>query len=507
MSWLPVEDFGRGLNLVSGPLDPSYAIDALDVTYGRAIRSRPGYLTRTSSTHTYTKLCPWKNTAGLNYLLSARSGNTDVVSGSGTVDYTTAKTFTDAVSFGSPGSECAYLANGSDTVFKFTGAAFSSPANQPKAKYLAIQSPDNRLVATGFTAGANGPSGATVSESTVYFSDEGAPETWSTNNYVNLTPGDGEKITGVTSWRNMVFVFKESKFFVFNGNSVGADGNPVFDFREVSGAGLVAPDAIAVTPNGVYFLSKDGIYVTNGGNPQRILEQEMGPIFAPSGFSSNYFTSGAINQPEVGGAAAAFWKGRVYFAVPMGDSTTNNRIIVYDLNFGWWTVYSIPAADLTAWETDGEIDLWFANTGGEIAQHAEHYYNDDSVAIPAFSRQAWLDVGSRVSARQLKVWGLGTASVSVATDYDYTSGSSVVCSMLPDTMVWGSGTGGDAPWGDGSPDDWVWGPTGTTFHRTLRGFGARGYLFSITFKNESSLYPMVIEQVSLNLLGGVDREQ
>lgn len=505
MGWVPLSDFGKGLNLSSGPLDTAYALDCLDVTYGRTIRTRPGFTYLTDTEEAYTKLHGWKNTTGSKYLLAARSGNTDALDSGGDAAYTTAKTFTDAVSFGSPGNEVAYLANGSDAVFKFSGTAFSSPTNMPKAKYLAVQSPDNRLVATGFTAGANGPSGVTVSESTVHFSDEGAPETWSANNYVHLTPGDGEKITGVTSWRNLVIAFKETKFFVFTGNGEGVDGNPEFIYRQVDGAGLVAPNAIAIAPEGVYFLARDGIYFTNGGNPERILEQEMGPIFENK--APPFFSSQNVNQTYASGAAATFYKGRAYFAVPMGAATTNSRIIVYDRAFGWWSVYSLTANDLTVWNPSSDDEILFAHPQGEIARHSEAETTDAGDPILSFSRQAWLDAGQRMSVRQFKVWGDGLVSCSAATDYSFAAGPTVTADLRSTATPWGSGDPDDAPWGDGSSSDWTWGPEGTYRHKTVRGLASRGFVFSFIFANTSTPTPMVIEQASVQLLGGVNPEQ
>lgn len=504
MSWVPLSDFGKGLNLASGPLDPSYAIDALDVTYGRAIRTRPGYSFHTSASNLYTKLHGWRNTSGTKYLLAARSGNTDAIDESGNTDYTVAKTFTDAVSFGSPGNEVVYLANGSDTVFKFTGSAFSAPASQPEAKYLAVQSPDNRLVATGFVAGSNGPASATVSESTVWFSNEGAPETWGANNYVHLTPGDGEKVQGCFAWRNLVFVWKETKMFVFTGNGVGVDGNPEFIYRQVDGAGLVAPNAVAISPEGVYFLGKDGIYFTNGGNPERILEQEMGAIFSDA--APTFFTSGAVSQTYISGASAEFWKGRLYVSVPMGSASTNNRVIVYDRAFGWWSIYSITAADLTVWRPSNSDELFFAHTGNKIARHAETITTDDDDPIISHSRQAWLDAGSRRSVRQFKVWGDGNISCAVATDYAVSTGPTVTADLRSTATPWGDGSG-DAPWGSGVDGDFEWGPEGAYRHATLRGFASRGYVFSFIFQNTSTSTPMAIEQASVELLGGVNQEQ
>ena len=108
-----------------------------------------------------------------------------------------------------------------------------------------------------------------------------------------------------------------------------------------------------------------------------------------------------------------------------------------------------------------------------------------------------------MSVRQVKLWGAGVITTAVAADYATVSGPAVLSSLLSDDVVWGDGVSDD-PWGDGSSGSWAWGPT---THKTVRGLGARGFLFSITFTNESSAYPMVIEQASLNLLGGVNREQ
>jgi hypothetical protein len=66
----------------------------------------------------------------------------------------------------------------------------------PKARYLAIDSDSNRLIASGFSTTSGGPHGGISSPSHVYFSDPGDPEAWTSNNFVQLHPGDGEAIQG-----------------------------------------------------------------------------------------------------------------------------------------------------------------------------------------------------------------------------------------------------------------------------------------------------------------------
>jgi hypothetical protein len=65
---------------------------------------------------------------------------------------------------------------------------------------------------------------------------------------VDLTPNDGEVITEWRVGAATLFVFKQTKFFVFYGNSTDGSGNPVFNYRSVDlGVGAVAA-SLRVSP-------------------------------------------------------------------------------------------------------------------------------------------------------------------------------------------------------------------------------------------------------------------
>jgi hypothetical protein len=97
--------------------------------------------------------------------------------------------------------------------------------------------------------------GSSSMSSLVRFSDAGVPETFGANNYVDLTPGDGEHVNRLVAWGGDLYAFKDTKSFVFYGNSVDSSGNPVFNYRTVAvGAGLASGAAHAIAPEGIYFL-------------------------------------------------------------------------------------------------------------------------------------------------------------------------------------------------------------------------------------------------------------
>ncbi|HEU5115574.1 MAG TPA: hypothetical protein VFT74_02755, partial [Isosphaeraceae bacterium] len=228
----PFLGFGKGLNLVAKPdaVDPAECIDAMDVNFTDqgAIQQRDGYTHLTAAlTNRVESLEPFYTSTGTRQLLAGCGTRLEAIeTGGGVKASATALTEGpwDFCRFGSPNEEVAFAGNGKDTLRKWTGTEWKAPTAtvngeaakaMPKAKFLCVQSPDNRLVAAGYGTTTGGPNAATSSPSTVYFSEKGNPEAWKTagtaenpNNSVQLTPGDGEAITGAISWRESVYVFK-----------------------------------------------------------------------------------------------------------------------------------------------------------------------------------------------------------------------------------------------------------------------------------------------------------
>lgn len=469
----PYTGFGRGLNLRDKPdaVDPQECIDCLNVDFSErgAIQTRGGYDKIINSA--IVGLGGYRNTSGTKRLLATVGSNLaayNLTGGSAThttalTDSTTPLSF---VAYGTPSSERVYAGNGTDVRF-YDGAGFTNPNASsvvvPKASAFCLQAADNRLVATGFSAGNNGPAGATVNPSHVYFSDPGDPATWGANNYVQLTPGDGEKIIGAITWRELVIVFKQTKFFVFYGNSVDADGNPIFNYRPVEGGvGAVSRLGIASTPDGVYFVGNDGLYVTTGSSATKVSDL-VEPLW--TGGTASYFGGGVISDRAQCSLAAT--EDRVYMTYP---TSLGQRVLVFDKGQAWFSIYNLPAKYLLNFDSS----IYFGDTF--LAKYDNSYTTDDGTEIFARWRSGWDDFGSPdvKVLRASKGWGSGVVSASISKDFAQAQAAT-------ETLNFGVSAGSQPQWNSSTWGGTTWAEDSEILEPEQRRRAVRGTTFSTTF--------------------------
>jgi hypothetical protein len=475
----PYQGFGRGLNLRDKPdaVDAAEAIDAMNVGFSErgAIVTRGGFVERLNAT--ILGLGSFSTTAGSKRILTTvssqlrgydTSGGTQGASGSLTTP-TVAFSF---ARYGTPSSERIYASNGTDVRY-YNGSAFTNPNSSsivvPKGRYLAVQSADNRLVSTGFLGATDGPAAATTSPSHVWFSDPGDPATWNALDYVQLTPGDGEKIQGAVGWRELVFVFKESKFFVFYGNSQNAAGDPIFNYRPVEGGvGLASPFGIATTRNGVYFVGPDGLYRTTGSSAEKVSDA-VEPLW--TGNTSGYYTGGTIS--DITSCRLAAVDDTIYMAF---TSTAGQRVLVHDTDAGWFSLYDLPAK----WVHGFDGKLWFGDT--ILAEHRRTDPDDNGTAIEAKWRSGWLDFNSPdiKVVRASKLWGAGETFIGMSTDFEEDEGNVIAVAFTE------SGT--DPQWNSPGSEAWntsYWAePRGLAPRQRRR--AARGTTFSMLIRGTAA---------------------
>lgn len=382
-----VETFG-GLRL---DLDPeegglNSAIDVLNCDFDRRgrVRSRDGFTKYTSSAadDPYTQLGTYTPIGDTTTVIAGRGANVDALDTDGSVLATAGGGSSDTVwsfvPFGTPTVQYTYV-NGWDpsgTAYlknRWTGSAFGS-TSIPDGRHVVVSPTDNRLAVASLDGDL----------SRIEFSDPGDPETWSASNHVDLYPGDGENITCAITWRDLIFVFKETKFFVFYGNSTDASGDPIFNYRTVNtGVSALSPTGACIAPEGVYFVHNTGVYRTSGGPPE-LVSSAITPLFV--GNATTYFQG---ESPDATKATLAYSNRRLY----MG-SGAGNGMLVYDVDMNAWMYWGISVNGLTAGPTGA---LWFSYDGT----------NDPTATndVGLFSNSATDDAGTDIASRYRSGFG------------------------------------------------------------------------------------------------------
>jgi len=538
------KDFSGGLNLrdKADAVGDREAIDLLNVTFGDrgAIRQRDGYndLTTSDLGERVNSLSPFYKADGTRQLIAGCGSVLQAVSNAG--DPLTSLPRPNAgpwvfARFGDPLHEYLYCANGADPVARWDGSSWADGTvlatvdgaggrPMPRAGAIAITAAaaggtsatnaNNRLIATAFgTQTDAGPGGAQTNPSRVWFSNPGKPEEWETDgwdgdpannipargqNYIDLTPGDGEQIMAAVTWRELVFIFKETKFFVLWGEGTNLDSTPTFQYREVVNAiGLASKQAVAIGRDGVYFMNRRGVYRTSGGDPV-LLSDIVSPMWTQD--PEVYFQSRPINLARLDLPRMLWHMERLYLAVPTAEGTFNDRVLTYDTQHNWWSLLDVPASAFASFRPDVQPVVTFGYSSGpnRIGRQVPGATLDRGQRITSRWRSGWGDYGSSqaMTLRETKVWGSGAVMVSFSVDFNQVQRANL------DTVLGLLGT-----WprdGDGTWNDWIalqagkW-PGGGQISDALVRYAVRGTVFSTQFSNSPQSESWSVHRVARHL--------
>ncbi len=417
-----------GLNLAGDPQEAGLsAIDALNVDFDTAgrVRTRDGYtqlsagstdfalysMTHYGSAGNFVTL-DWANKRGRVY------DNTGAVVASSSALATNAITL---ANIGTPTATYVYAPTGDvlGRLARWDGASWTYPAPGYSASYAGVTPWDNRLI----LANENSP---TTNGHRVRFSDPGAPETFAADNFVDLAPGDNEAITGIVTWRDKVFVFKYTKFFVFYGVSTDSTGGAIFNYRSVTAVGIERGGAFnggVATDDGVYFAGANGVFRTTGGPPEKV-STAIDPLFNVG--NANHFTSG-FNL-------GTFVLGRFRRKVILCVAGTTDYCLVYDTETAAWSYWNVPANSVLEYKSSAATTavLLFAANDGKLHTIAPAYTADNGTAIASKYRTGFLDLSTPESEKVVREWlldGTGTPTFKVATNDSATLGTGATVTL------------------------------------------------------------------------------
>jgi hypothetical protein len=412
----PITQFG-GLRLAEpDEVGPGQAVDLVNVDIDRdgALRSRDGYSTwsATAGSGRFLSLASFDVRDSYNHLIGNDGFNFRAYNQSGALLATQSAPATPGsyVRVGTSSASRLYCVGGTSTYY-WNGSAFTT-STAPAGQQGGLHQPDNRLVIANLSADS----------SRVAFSDPGAPETFGASNYVSITPGDGSGILGMASFENKLFVFKRDRFAFFYGTSTDSAGNPVFNYSMVEGKGLWTPSALAVASEGVYFLARDGVYLTSGGRAQKV-SQALDPYFR--GQTLFAFTRSSPSPPSTARQSLAVHEDKLIVSLECANGSEQNTF-VYDRRRQEWLYWDTAMVGVTSWagytNDRGPSRLFFGRLGvNHIYKLDPTLTTDNGAAIGSRFRSGFYTVGNQPSqeavVRETVIDGSGMLRFSLARDF------------------------------------------------------------------------------------------
>lgn len=312
-------------------------------------------------------------------------------------------------------------ANEDARIWSSGGGLVNAQATYGGPRYVAMTPTDQRLAVAHFTTSGNTPSLANGTTSTVFFSDPGDAATYQDDNWVKLDPDDGDEITGMVAWRELLFVAKRSKLYVFYGTSIDATGSPVFNYRTVDLPARTRAttnrggENIVAGGDAVYLLLADGVYRTTGGTPE-IVSRDITPLFDGTGDSGSLF-------PSTGDWTIGYATNRMYLSYQNGSAY---RTLVYDTILREWLLWDIHVdssaipTNVIEWVNSAGLPTGYVASGAKLFSFTKTATSDDGTAIVSSYRSGFDDLGHpslEKVVRQAWVTGTGSPTVAVYTDY------------------------------------------------------------------------------------------
>ena len=394
----------KGLNTLVSPslIDDKEFSDMQNMEYdeGGVIRKRAGYVTAGSALTA---------ARGLG-VFSTESSNYMVTVDNGTVKYRTSGSWSSATgSTLTAGNDVSmtqarlklYIWNGVDGGVVFDGSAVTSPGTLPKAKFSVYY--QNKHIASGvpgqpsrlyisnltnasdFTVTTGGtqpqPDSTTDSENsnpnvpgaTVFAGTPALTEA----NVIDIRKNDGDKITALGVFQDVLIVFKERAIYQVTFDS---SGNPTVTPITYA-TGCISHRSVVNVENDISFMSREGHRVL-GNEPQfftairtQILSIRINPQID------------AINKQYYSRVNGIYFDNKYILAYPVGSSTIS-KTFTYDRRFqaySIWTNFNAQAMVRYIDTSTNQEDLYFLDdTGTQVYKRVAGTYSDNGAAIEAF---------------------------------------------------------------------------------------------------------------------------
>jgi len=448
---LVVMNPSKGLNNLVSPslIDNKEFSDMQNMEYdeGGVIRKRAGYVAAGNALTAARGLGTF-STESSNYMVTI-DGTQLKYRTTGNWSTATGDTFTAAKDTAFTQARLKlFIWNGTDGGAYFDGSAVTRPGTMPKAKFSVYY--QNKHIAAGVdgqpsrlfisnltnaadftvTTGGTQPQPDSTNDSengnpnvpgaTVFAGTPALTEA----NVLDIRKNDGDKITALGVFQDVLIVFKERSIFQVTFDS---SGNPTVT-PVTYATGCVSHKSVVNIENDISFMSREGHRVL-GNEPQfftAIRTQVLSIRIQPS--------MDAINKQYYSRCNGIYFDNKYILAYPVGSSTIS-KTMTYDRRFqaySLWTNFNAQAM-VRYIDTFNNEDLYFLDDGGtQVYKRVTGTYNDNGAAIEAYIVSKAQDLGNpditkfwvdlRLIFRRLS----GQITFTVYQDDGVTVGSAVI---------------------------------------------------------------------------------
>lgn len=394
----------KGLNNLVSPslIDDKEFSDMQNMEYdeGGVIRKRAGYVTAGNALTASRGLGVY-STESNNYMVTVDSGTLKYRT-TGSWTPSTGATFTagNDMSFTQARLKL-FCWNGVDGGAYFDGTTVTRPGTMPKAKFSVYY--QNKHIAAGVpgqpsrlyisniadasdftvTTGGTQPqpdstndtenSNANVPGATVFAGSPSLTEA----NVLDIRKNDGDKITGIGVFQDVLIVFKERAIYQVTFDS---SGNPTVT-PVTYATGCVSHKSIVNIENDMSFLSREG---------HRVLGNEPQFFTAIRTQVLSIRVSGEVDtiaKQYYARANGAYFNNKYILAYPSGSSSTISKTLTYDRRFQAyckWTNFNAQAM-VKFIDSSNNEDLYFLDDAGtQVYKVSPGTYSDNGVAIEAY---------------------------------------------------------------------------------------------------------------------------
>jgi len=203
-------------------------------------------------------------------------------------------------------------------------------------------------------------------------------------------------------FRSQAYVFSSEDLYVLQPTLL--EGELRFSGAKVAGnRGLFARYALCVGDEGIFYLSRDGIYLTAGAESISLTDEALYPLFPHEGqvgTLTNGFYPPDFTQPQY--LRLSYGESEVYFDYK--DTQGNLRTMVYDIKVKGWFPYNYTPTVLTHYIEEGSGINSVLLGGNDGILYLSGGALDGSTAISCEAQTNWFDNGD---PRANKQWANG----------------------------------------------------------------------------------------------------